>query len=131
MPHHFQYAPLFFLSYFARDLYQGVDSSFLSALFPKVDVRVSPYFFNRTCGMCGDCNVEQFRDLKTPMGKEYTSRDRLKYGNMWMVPEETCLEGMLRNKIKPELLITLSWPILSLLSNRKAVPGQQSTSKSS
>ena len=66
--------------------------------FPKIDVRVSPYFFNRTCGMCGDCNIEQFRDLKTPMGKEYTSRDRLKYGNMWMVPEETCLKGMLRNK---------------------------------
>lgn len=59
----------------------------------KIDVRVSPYFFNRTCGMCGDCNAEWYRDLKTPMGKEYTSRDRLKYGNMWMVPEETCLTG--------------------------------------
>ena len=48
--------------------------------------------------MCGDCNAERFHDLKTPMGKEYTSRDRLKYGNMWMVPEEKCVEGMLRNK---------------------------------
>lgn len=66
--------------------------------FPQIDVRVSPYFFNRTCGMCGDCNAEWYRDLKTPMGKEYTSRDRLKYGNVWMVPEETCLTGMFRNK---------------------------------
>ncbi|KAL9951821.1 hypothetical protein ACROYT_G044556 [Oculina patagonica] len=56
----------------------------------KIDVHVSPYFFNRTCGMCGDCNAEQYRDLKTPMGKVYTSEDRIKFGHMWMVPEETC-----------------------------------------
>lgn len=59
----------------------------------KIDVRVSRYFFNRTCGMCGDCNAEQFHDLKTPQGKVFTSYDDLKYGQMWMVPMKTCTKG--------------------------------------
>lgn len=63
----------------------------------QVDVRVSPFFFNRTCGMCGDCNVEQYMDLKTPRGRPYTSQNKLKYGHMWMVPEDTCSQGILQS----------------------------------
>ena len=44
--------------------------------------------------MCGDCNAEQYRDLKTPMGKVYTNPDRVKYGHLWMVPEDTCSKGV-------------------------------------
>ncbi|CAH3178702.1 unnamed protein product, partial [Porites lobata] len=59
----------------------------------KIDVQVSPYFFNRTCGMCGDFNAEQYLDLKTPRGRPYTIPDKIKYGHMWMVPEYTCTKA--------------------------------------
>ncbi|KAJ7321412.1 hypothetical protein OS493_034985 [Desmophyllum pertusum] len=68
--------------------YVGLDLKIVRGT--KIDVHVSPYFFNRTCGMCGDCNAEQYRDLKTPMGKVYNNPDRVKYGHLWMVPEDTC-----------------------------------------
>ncbi|CAH3156874.1 unnamed protein product [Pocillopora meandrina] len=59
----------------------------------KINIRVSRYYFDRTCGMCGDCNAEQFRDLKTPQGKVFTDSDNLMYGRMWMVTMDTCKAG--------------------------------------
>ncbi|XP_074612059.1 vitellogenin-2-like isoform X3 [Acropora palmata] len=53
----------------------------------KVSIRVSPFLFNRTCGMCGDMNAEQYLDLKTPRGHPYDLENKQKYGHLWMVSE--------------------------------------------
>ena len=54
--------------------------------------------------MCGDCNAEQFRDLKTPQGKVLTDSDNLMYGRMWMVTMDTC-KGMYTNNISQSLCV--------------------------
>lgn len=54
--------------------------------------------------MCGDCNAEQFRDLKTPQGKVFTDSDNLMYGRMWMVTMDTC-KGMYTNNILQSLCV--------------------------
>lgn len=54
--------------------------------------------------MCGDCNAEQFRDLKTPQGKVFTDSDNLMYGRMWMVTMDTC-KGMYTNNISQSLCV--------------------------
>lgn len=61
----------------------------------KIDIRVSPFLFNRTCGMCGDLNAEQYQDLKTPRGLPYTCSNKEKYGHLWLVPDprERCSQG--------------------------------------
>lgn len=60
--------------------------------------------------MCGDCNAEQFRDLKTPQGKVFTDSDNLMYGRMWMVTMDNC-KGMYT---KQHLTVSVYWVRLVL-----------------
>ncbi len=69
-------------------------------------MKISPFFTNKTCGLCGDSDGEQFKDFMTPEGtivndassrplaypKLINSAETI-FASSWIVPEKECNAG--------------------------------------
>lgn len=73
----------------------------------QVSVRISAFFANKTCGLCGNYNGEKFDDFVTPEGRllNDVARPTLFYSQVkdsvaktfalsWIVTDSKCSDGI-------------------------------------
>nr|XP_006812699.1 PREDICTED: vitellogenin-like [Saccoglossus kowalevskii] len=67
-----------------------------------VHTQVTAWYFNKTCGLCGDYNGETYKELITPTEQSVKSTD--KFGLSWLVEGDDCNDEdckLMKQKIYP------------------------------
>ncbi|XP_022105422.1 vitellogenin-like [Acanthaster planci] len=81
----------------------------------NVTTSLSPWYVNKTCGMCGDFNGEIFREMKNTTAEEVNNST--KFGASWLVHGDDCMDETC--KLTKEDLYAL--PETVYLANKPAV----------
>ncbi len=88
----------------------------LTVVFCKdnVTTSISPWYVNKTCGLCGDFNGETFNEMKNTVREEQTNST--KFAASWLVHGDSCLDTTC--KLEKEQLHSL--PEAVYLENKPA-----------